>query len=320
MKPFSLFSGTIALALVTACSPHVSLDSLPFGGNPNLKSWPEYSEQQLSGKVFGQDWKAMTAIARPLNDKEIGLEFYPDVNSKACTSSLMSSKPYATVVIPAAYTATEYVADMSAPGSGNPMVFSVLSASAQNVVAEKTKVRINSISGEGFNASVFAKGTDVDGSVSEINGKIDVKDCAKGVDFSVWDELLGWYTLGSFDGMSVATQTAILDYDSSDFYNDTSKSYLKALTIPLYYSVGQGSSAHYNFGPLDGLGTTSIREENGIKTYKYSYHGPVKFKGMDITMNLDLTVAKYGNKLDVTYTLEVPSYITITTHSFTLTK
>lgn len=262
----------------------------------------------------------MTAIARPLNDKEIGIEFYPEVNSKACTSSLMSSKPYATVVIPAAYTATEYVADLSTPGTGNPLVFSVLSTSAQNLVAEKTKVRINSISGEGFNASVFAKGTDVDGNVSEINGKIDVTDCAKAVDFSVWDELLGWYNLVSFDGTSVSTQTAILDYDSSDFYSNTSESYLKSLTIPLYYSVGQATSASYNFGPLEGLGSTSIRDENGIKTYKYSYHGPVKFKGMDITMNLDLSVAKYGNKLDVTYTLEVPSYITKTTHSFTLSK
>lgn len=322
MKMFKVITTAAALTLMTACS--ASVDSpqnlFPDIGNSS-KSWPAYSEQALAGNVFGKKWNAITAVAKKINDKEISLEFYPESKAKACTTAYTNTMPYATVVIPAAYTTTEYAADLLNPGgTGNPLVFTEVNGAPKNLAAEKTKVRVNSISASGLNVSVYATGLDLDGYQSEINGQINVVDCAKAVDFSVWDELKGWYNLTSFDGASVYQRTAIVEYDSSRFYSRSGQRYLKALTFPLYYSVGQNSDASYNFGPIDGVGVTTVKTENGMTTYKYSYSGPMTFKGMDITMTLDLTVVKSGNTVDVSYTLEVPGNVTKTTHKFSMTK
>lgn len=321
MKTINLFGAGIALLLITACNPSVNVDPLiPL--SPSSKDWPEYSEQNLSGKVFGQDWKALTAVARPFGQegKEMSLEFYPEIKTKACTSSQMSSKPYATVVIPANYSLTEYVADMNVPGTGNPMMFSMLAGESKNLMATKTKIRVNSITASGLNVSIYAQGTDADGIVSEINGAAAVVDCAKAVDFSVWDDLAGWYTLQKFDGVSVEPRTSILRFTNNRFYHRDTKSYLNTLVFPLYSSVGKDTDMSSDFGPMENVGTTTVSSNNGVKTYTYSYHGPMNAKGLDVTVNLDMTVVKSGNALTVNYTLEVPNYIAKTSHNFALTK
>lgn len=318
---FKLVSGVALASLVTACSAKVDAPPNPFQGvNDAFKTWPEYSDAQLSGKIFGKEWKAVTAVARPINEKEMSLDFYPEVKSNACTSALTSSRPYATVIIPKAYTATEYYADMASPGTGNPLVFTEVNGAPKNLIAEKTKMRINTISAGGFNVSLYAVGVDTDGYQSEINGKIDVVDCAKAVDFSVWDELKGWYSLSTFVGNAVVSRNTILEYDSSKFYDRASGRYVKTLIFPLYYSVGASSDASYNFGPMEGLGVTTITNHNGIKTYKYSYSGPMTYKGIDITMNLEMSVATWGNNYTVNYTLEVPGHVTKTSKYYEMQK
>lgn len=316
------FAGTLALAFVTACSPKAS-DFVPTGvfGVPNTKGWPEYAEQDLSGKVFAEDWKAVTAIARPSTNGGTSLEFYPETKASACTTSLMSSKPYATVSIPSAYSVTEYVLDTTnMDGGGNPLVFSVLNGEAKNIMAEKTKVRINAITATGFNVSVYALGKDVDGTVSEVNGKIDVVDCSKVADFSVWDELVAWHQLTHFDGVAVRERTYIVEYMNRAYYDRKAGKYLKSLDMPLLYSVGANSEASYNMGPVSALGTTTVQTVNGVKTLKYSYNGPATFQGVDIQMILNVTAVKNDRVWTVTYSIEVPGHIKATTHSFTLRK
>ncbi len=48
--------------------------------------------------------------------------------------------------------------------------------------------------------------------------------------------------------------------------------------IPLYYSVSSGLSASYDMGVLEGLGTTTVSENNGVKTLTYSFHGPINYE------------------------------------------
>ncbi|MBK9321606.1 MAG: hypothetical protein IPM97_01380 [Bdellovibrionaceae bacterium] len=320
MKKFNLFAVVMAITLMTACSPISKLDDPIFG--LGQKGWPDYVEQPLAGRVFGQNWKALTAVVKPFgSDKsQVSLEFYSEVNPKACTGSLMPSKPFASVVIPAAYTQTEYISDMEDPGTGNPLVFKMFSGEAKKLLASKTKIRVNSITATGLVVSVYAQGADADGAVSEINGSVAVTDCAKAVDFSVWEELAGWYTLQNFDGQAVQARTSILKYENNSFYNRAAQAWVKTLVFPLYASVSTNTDMTYNFGPMEGLGATTVSVSGGTKTYTYSYHGPIYANGVDVTMALDMTVMKSGSTMSVTYTLEVPSYIKKVSHTFTVTK
>ncbi|WP_413287723.1 hypothetical protein [Bdellovibrio sp. HCB337] len=320
MKTMSLFTAGIAMTLMTACSPSVKVD----GSSPNsaFGTWPDYTDQNVSGQVFGKEWKATTAVVKSFGQSgsEVSLEFYAETVTDACKSVSSTTKPTASVVIPAAYSQTEYRADMSAPGGGNPLMFSSFENGGRNVMAEKTKVRINNITATGFNVSVFAKGTESDGTVSEINGKLDVVDCKKAVDFSVWDEFANWWDLVSFDGAAVTRRTAIVEYNSSDIFSRSSNKYIKTLMFPLYRSVSSNSDMSTDLGPMQGLGSTTLTESGTVKTLTYSYHGPVTYKGVDVTLNLDMTVVKNGNRVTVDYTLEIPSHITKTAHKFELQK
>ena len=320
MKAYGYFSLAVLVVALAACSK--GNNSSSDGGDQRVQSdgWTAYSDSALSGKVFGQDWSATNAILRPFgtDKKEISVEFYSDSVASVC-KNFQARKPYASVTIPADYTTTEYRMDLNTgSGGGNPLVFSSPS-DGQNLIADKTKIRVNALNATGFEASVYAQGTDEKGT-SEINGKIQVTDCSKVVDFSAWDELSGWFNLTSFDGKSVTPRTSIIQYDTQRFYDRASSRYVKTLAFTLYEWVGDNSDSGYNFGPMEGLGQSSITEQNGQKTFTYSYHGAINFRGQDITLNLDLTAVKSGNTITVTYTIEVPNNVKKTTHSFVLSK
>lgn len=307
----------LALLTLSACSVTGSSteDNNPFGNKPT----PEFSEQALSGKVFGADWKAKVAVIKPFgNDgKEVSLDVLSDSPAVPC-KAVYSSNPYATVVIPANYAVGDYSLNL---GEGNPLVFTGFAGSVKNVIADAGRLRISTIADSGFLAYLYAKGTEGDGTVSEINGKIQVIDCRKVVDFSVWDEFLGWHDLVELDGKSLSPLSGSGRIENSNFYSRTRSAYVRSAVIPLYYSASSsGSSASYNLGALEGLGSTSVSEINGVKTINYSFHGPITFKGLDITMNLDMTVVRSGSTVKVSYTLEVPGQITKTSHSFALRK
>jgi hypothetical protein len=140
----------------------------------------------LSGRLFNQDWAARTAVARPsLNNADVlVVELYAEEIFNACDQNFVSSSlPYATVHIPKDYSVTEYTADfkngLSSPMTGQPMVYTLLAAGGQNIMAERTAVRINAVTSEGFTASLSSDGIDEQGVASAMNGDVTVKDCTK---------------------------------------------------------------------------------------------------------------------------------------------
>ncbi|MGZ5279744.1 MAG: hypothetical protein ACXWC9_07380, partial [Pseudobdellovibrionaceae bacterium] len=124
----------------------------------------------------------------------------------------------------------------------------------------------------------------------------------------------------SFDGVSPASQQSIVKWNTTQFYDRASSQYLNTLTFPLYHSVSAGSAVSSQFGPMQGLGSTKYTDVNGTKTWIYAYHGPLTYKGMDVTLNLDMTVVKDANQVSVSYTLEIPIHVAKTTHSYVMSK
>lgn len=323
-----LFASLFLLAALTsACSRTSSGNNegevVPQGVSG--QDWPTYAEQELSGKVFGQEWKALSAVARPNvgNAAEMILDIYPEKLTDACTGTAFSQKPFASVVIPAQYAQKEYVADMlnmTASQTGNPLVFMSMAGTPKNVMAEKTKVRISAITGSGFEMSLYALGKEADGTVSEINGKIKVTDCTRVVDFKEWEALAGWYALKSFDGVAQDGRTSIIQMESSTFYDRSTQQWVPAAVFPLYAQVSANSDMKFDFGPLKGLGETTMVKNGESTVYTYKYAGPIYADGLDVTLNLEMIVTKKADTLEVQYTLEVPKHISKVTHSFVLQK
>lgn len=317
MKQLLLVPSCLALLALSACSVTSSStdDNNPFGNKPT----PAFSEQALAGKIFGADWNAKVAVIKPFGNegREVSLDILSDSPAVPC-KAIYSGNPYATVVIPANYAAGDYSLNL---GEGNPLVFTGFTGGAKNVIADAGRLRITTIDSSGFLAYLYAKGTEGDGTVSEINGKIQVVDCRKAVDFSVWDEFLGWHDLIELDGKSLSSLSGSGRIETSNFYSRSRSAYVRAAILPLYHSASSsGSSASYNLGALEGLGSTTVTDINGVKTINYKFYGPITFKGQDITMNLDMTVARSGSTVKVNYTLEVPGQLAKTSHSFTLRK
>jgi hypothetical protein len=317
MKKYFLIPACLTLLSLTACEiSGTGADALrnPFEQKPT----PAYSESMLSGKIFGQDWKAQVAILRPSpSDKtQLSLEVYSTIPASACQVT-NSSTPFTTVYLPADYQVREYNFDFV---SGSLLVFSGFTDVSKNLVADAAKLKITTLDAGGFSGYLYARGTEENGTVSEINGKLQVIDCRKQVTFSVWDEFARMFDLVEFDGKSVGPLSIYADFNNSSFYNRTTGKYIRSLALPLVYSVGANSTGSYSVGPMEGLGTTTSSEINGVKTINYSFHGPINFKGTDITMNLDMAVVRSSSNVKVQYTLEVPGQITKTTHAFTLRK
>lgn len=323
MKRFGLLAIALSItALTTACSVKSSGDNSDSPGvQSQEKNWPAYAANSLAGQVFGADWKAVTAVARPSQSdaNKMVVSIFNESVPAACGSQI-SNKPYATVILPKAYKAQEYVTDLEQGGEGDPLVFTKVGTTTDVLVALRTKVKIQTITDAGFDALIYARAEDENGAVSEINGTVSVIDCSKNVDFNVWTSLAGGYSLKSYDGVAQDSRYTNIEIDNSRFYDRKSSKYVSAVMFPLYYSVSAGSDASYNFGPIEGLGTSQVTDINGVKTLSYSYHGPVNYRGMDITMNLDMKVIESGRNMDVTYTLEVPNQVTKVTHQFTLAK
>jgi hypothetical protein len=294
----------------------------PGPSQPASAGWPTYSKSVVSGKIFGKAWKATVAVLRPFqgDNKLVSLDLYAQAGGDVCQNAMSSDQPMASVALPANLSKTEYVADMSQPGSGNPMMF-IDMKTAKNVMAEKTKIKVNQLSDSGLNVSVYAFGLDTDGSVSEINGRIDVLDCSKAVDFSVWSELEGWYDLKSLDGQTApGTHTAVFQMTSQTFYDRANSRWVQTLVLPLYDFVGENSSSNYEFGVMEGLGVSTYKESGDQKIYTYKYKGPIYTDGEDITLDLSIQVVKTEADMQVTYTLEVPNHIKRTSHSFVVGK
>lgn len=312
-------ASVVSAFLVAGCS---SKKSQPVPSRPPSAGWPTYSKSVVSGKVFGQAWRATVAVIRPFqgDSKLVSLDLYAAANGDVCQNSMSSDRPMASVALPANLTKTEYVADMNQPGSGNPMMFIDMNT-AKNLMAEKTKVKVNQISETGLNVSIYAFAKDTDGSVSEINGVIDVLDCSKSADFSVWSELEGWYDLKSLDGQSVDnTHTAIFQMAEQTFFDRANNRWVKTLVFPLYDYVGQNTSSNYEFGPMQGLGASTFKDNGTQKIYTYKYKGPIYTDGFDVTLDLAITAVKTDSDIEVTYTLEVPGQVKRTTHSFVVGK
>lgn len=316
MKKIFLVPTCLALLSLAACEISNSAD--PNGKRDERKPTPAYSESLLSGKIFGQDWKAQVAVLRPsISDKtKLSLDVYATAPTSPCQVAYTSA-PYASVFIPADYQVKEYDFDMK---TGSLLVFSALTSISKNLPADSAKLKITALNANGFSGYLYANGVEEDGTVSEINGRLQVIDCRKQVAFSVWDDLAGWYHLVEFDGKVVVPLTTTAEFENKTFYNRNTGKYVRSFIIPLVFDVGTNSSASYSVGPMEGLGKTIYDEFNGTKTLTYSFSGPINFEGSDIMLSLDMTVVKTTSNVKVQYTFEVPGQINKTSHSFTLRK
>lgn len=322
MKLLKLFLVAMTMmALTTACD--VKIDGLN-GKDDVGRLWPAYSTDGLSGKIFGSDWKAVAAFARPIpsDQNNLSLELYAEPVATVCQNNFFLTKPYATVVIPKAYAVREYIRDVSRSPDGNGSALTFISTGAvkRDLTADKTKLSIQSITEAGFEAALYSQGTD-NGEISEINGHVSVVDCAKVADFGVWDELVGDYRLSSFDGQNQDGRNSHIEFDRNNVYYDkVSKQYLKTLVFPLYKAVSPGRTESFTFGPMKGLGFSKLTTEGTVKTLAYSYHGPLTYEGTEITLNLEMKIVKSEGRLEVTYTLDIPGQFPVTSHQFILLK
>jgi hypothetical protein len=315
MKKFFLVPACLVLLGLAACEVTSSTDpNTPQGDDFT----PPYSVFDLSGKIFGQNWKSQVAIIRPstLDKTKVYLEVYSTAMASPCQTAFTSA-PYATVSIPSDYQAKEYAFNWN---TGTLLTFSAITDVSKNLIADSSKLKITTVNATGFDGYLYAKGVESNGTVSEINGKMQVIDCRKQVNFAVWDEFARYYDLVEFDGQVVGPFTANGAFNSSSFYSRQLSKYMRSFILPLFYGVGSGTTASYSVGPIEGLGTTTTDEYNGVKTITYRYYGPINYKNADITMYLDMKVVSTFSNVKVQYTLEVPNQISKTTHSFTLRK
>ncbi len=174
-----LMSALVLSLSLTACVKSAS-DLPNFGFAPGPDSGATaYSDEPLSGTVFGMKWEAKTAVARPFgtDGTQLSIWLYSEILENACSNSF-SSKTYATLVIPANYQIMEYIADLrDMSGNGELLVFT--RPPSDNIFSEQTKLRINSISETGFEASLYAYGFETSAAKSEMNGTVTVTDCTK---------------------------------------------------------------------------------------------------------------------------------------------
>lgn len=323
VMPIGILLGTL---LTSACKVNTTASVPDEGGNQpktESKNWPEYSRSELAGTVFGQAWKAETAVySTSLNDKqEIVVKLYAEKLTEPCGSQSYSAKPFASVHLPKKLALQEYVTDlMDDAKEKKPLVFSTFVPTAQNMIAHKTKILIESISDKSVKASVYSQAGDADLGISEINGVVEIVNCEAPADFSVWNQFVTGYYLTKFDGKDVSSRYVSIRDDSSTAYDMTAKKYLRMLKMPLVYSISANSELSYNFGPIEGLGATVVTGDSLRKVYSYKYAGPVNYGGTDITLNLQIDMEVTSNSLLINYEVEVPGQVAKTSHQFTLSK
>lgn len=309
---------------LSACHSSLSTNApSPLPDANGLETWPNYKQRNLSGQLFGENWTAKSAIVRQNvnNTNEYILEISSEDKSNLCDGLVSNQKSYATLIIPKDYKTTEYKFDLKTPtGSGNPVVFTSAGSNVQNVISEKSSLRIDSINSLGFKASLTAEATDTEGKILEINGQIDVIDCTQFVSFSDLEKLVGNYSLYSFDGVTQDNRPAKITTEEKYFYDSSSKTYKKFLNLPLYYSVSENSDLTFHFGPIEGFGITTQTQSSEQTTYHYKADGPINYRGIDINLKLDVTMIKSNNDLIISYTLEIPDHIKKTSHSLVLKK
>jgi hypothetical protein len=174
----------LSVILLSACMRSSVLDPLiPKPEGKTDDGWKEYAETPLAGRLFARDWTAKRAIAKAFfseDSNELMVKIYADELGETCESLGSSKQPYATVVIPKNYTTAEYKTETSS-GSGHhtPVVFTLTESSSENIISDKSKIRIETIGTDRFTASIFAVGVEENGIISEINGRIEVIDCTK---------------------------------------------------------------------------------------------------------------------------------------------
>jgi len=309
---------------LSACHSNLSANApSPLLDPQSLETWPTYKQQNLSGQLFGETWTAQSAVVRQNlnNPTEFILEISSEAKNEACDSLVSHKKSFATLVIPKDYKTTEYKFDLkTSTSSGNPLVFISAGENIQNLIAEKTSLRIDSINSLGFTASLTAEAVDEQKKASEINGQIAVTDCTKNVPFSELEQLVGNYSLNSFDGIAQNKRPSFIKSEEKNFSEKSSLTYKKSLQLSLYYYVSENSEATYNFGPIDGFGITTKTQNAEQTTYHYTVDGPINYRGVDITLKLDLTMVKSNDGLTVNYTIEIPDHIKKTSHNFLLKK
>lgn len=311
MKTVNVLTILVAALLLQACQ--AKLGSEADGLTPFGKKTP-YANEPLQGNLLGKGWRSVTAVVRPFSGgtNQLNLYIYGESKSSVCGPDTTSRLPLVSAVIPANYQAREYDLDLT---TGTPVV---ISEGSNNVIADVGRLSITEINEIGFNGFFYTKGYSSDGTISEINGQLKVVDCRKVVDFSVWSTFERSYDLVELDGVAVGPMMAFVRAANNSYYDRASSRYVRAFEFPLFYSVNGSSTASFTFGPMEGLGKTTVNQAGDVKTLTYSYQGPIYYRGTDITLNLDMKVVADTRFTMVSYTLEIPGHIGKSTHTFKL--
>lgn len=309
-----------AVLLTTACD--IKVDTTP-KEEPIGVNWPAYAGGSLAGKVFSQDWRAVSAVARldrsgASETPQVIVAFYQESVPAACNQPFYARLPYATMKIPQAYAVQEIATDLTRALGNAPLAFVFPGTPTKIVVADKTKLNIQTLTEFGFDGALYAQATESNGTVSEINGRVSVMDCTKAADFSVWNELVGSYRLLTFDGQTQDGRNLFVGFDNDLIVDPKNGQTVKALLLPLFTNISAGEQ--FDVGPLNGLGISRLTTQGNIKTLSYSFNGPIVYRGESLTLNLELRVLKNEGRLDVAYTLNVPGKIPLSSHQMTLQR
>lgn len=281
---------------------------------------PAYNATKIEGTLFGQSWQAANAIAQfDSKSGEVSVSVYADLNPNACSTTILSSKPYLTVVLPSLSEKAEFItiADNNRYQAPVVMIDSTQSI-PMNLLAEKSKVMSSQISAEGFQLSLYATARDESGAVNSVNGQIFVKDCRQEAAFGAWKSLEGSYKLIRFNDRNVSDY---LLWDSfsvnrQSFSDAITSERLEVLDLPLYYSVSSGSTAGLSLGPIKGKGVSEIQDLGLQRILKYAYKGPLKIRGYkaDVDYSIEVIEMKDSGQLTLTYTAEIKDDFKKSTH------
>ena len=143
------------------------------------------------------------------------------------------------------------------------------------------------------------------------------------VAFEDWQTHLGWHALEVLDGKDVrglGVQGVV--YSDKTSFKNTNGTYVEGIVFPLYMSVSSGGSSTLDFGPLKGIGTSSMREIANGKVYTYEYNGPILIDNsasqVEFSMTLEVS-GPIGNELKkISYSFQAIGETQKISHSFTL--
>ncbi len=296
---------------------------------PSPQSLPSYSTNNLRGQVFGRNWNASQVyFFRSQKDPNfIDLKIFNEPVINGCDSNQNNTDLRkgitASLELPRKLKLQEFYFDFDTLKTNGltPLIFSQTYPELKSVISSQTKIRIESITADGFKAALYSIGTDASGEISEINGLFEAVNCEKNVNFSFWKNLEGGFWLESFDGIPSSSQHHIRAYlDRGVVTSANSTDVHDMMVLPLLASVSNNSTFSIDLGPIEGMGDSYSRIRDGQYLYFYDFAGPIKLEGRTATITLNIELEEKGGLYVLKYKAKIPEIKFDESHKMTFRK